>query len=458
MKGLIILLLIICTLPCRGQIISTVAGSGSGSGSASGNYFGDSYEATNAGLNNPMGAVIGSNGVIYVSDFLNSRVRKIDTNGIITTYAGNGTYGYSGEGVPATDAEMKKPSFLFVGNNSLYIPDGLNSRIRKVSPSGIITTIAGKDTAGYTGDNGPATAAELCTPVGIKMDGNGNIYYADDACSIVRKIDTVGIITTVAGNGVVGYGGDNGPADSAAIQNCVDIAIDKIGNMYIADMNNNRIRKVDTIGNITTYAGTGDFGYSGDHGQATAAKMYYPQGLTVDGAGQLYFADCGNNVIRKIDTLGIVTTVVGNGYGAGSGGTVGGFFGDGGLATNAELFAPEGIAFDGEGNLYIADCYNNRIRKVTHLGIPLEVRGIEKWRTEINVYPNPATNWLAVEHADGGNIMITDCAGRQLEKLPVVATGEIQMVNIEGLQAGMYIVEVVDKEGIKTIRKIVKMK
>ena len=452
-------MLIICTLTCRAQIISTVAGSGSGSGSASGGFSGDNYQATNALLNNPIGVSIDILGNLYVSDNINRRIRKVDVSGIITTIAGTGATGYYGNNISATDAEISEVGYLFIdSDNNLYIPDDWNSRIRKIDPTGIITTIAGKDTAGYMGDNGPATAAELCTPFGIKMDGTGNLYYADDACSIVRKIDIAGIITTVAGNGVVGYGGDNGPADSASLQNCVDIAFDKRGNMYISELSNDRIRKVDVHGIITTFAGTGDFGYSGDHGPATAAHLDYPEGIAVDGAGNVYFADEGNNVIRKIDTLGTITTVVGNGYGAGSMGSIGGSSGDGGLATDAEMRLPAGIAFDAEGNLYIADYWNNRIRKVTHLGIPLEVRGIEKWRTEINVYPNPATNWLAVEHADGGNIMITDCAGRPLEKLPVAATGDMQMVNIEGLQAGMYIVEVVDKEGIKTIRKIVKMK
>ncbi len=311
--------------------------------------------------------------------------------GIITTVAGNGScairdgYGicYSGDGGLATSAELWFPADIaFDGAGDLYIADsaGDDNRIRKVT-NGIINTVAGVGTSGYNGDNIQATTAELSGPRGIVVDGAGNLCIADSGNNRIRKVTPGGIISTVAGNGTAGYGGDGGPATSAELNNPTSVAMDGAGSLYIADTGNNRIRSVSPGGTITTVAGNGTAGSSGDGGPATKAEFYYPAGVAVDGAGNLYIGDTGNNRVRMVAPGGVITTVAGNGYGeggTGSGGVItgsGGFSGDGGPATSAELNNPEGVAVDGAGNLYIADSTNHRIRKVTPGGIITTVAG-----------------------------------------------------------------------------------
>jgi RHS repeat-associated protein len=222
----------------------------------------------------------------------------------------------------------------------------------------IIETVAGNGTLGYSGDGGPAAQAELTYPCGVAVDGSGNIYIADRCNWCIRKVDTSGIITTVAGDGAWwgGYSGDGGPADQAELSYSHDVAVDGSGNLYIADTFNHCIRKVDTSGIITTVAGDGTYGYSGDGGPAAQAELNYPCGVAVDGSGNIYIADTDNDRIRKVDTSGIITTVAGEGtYG---------YSGDGGPAAQAELKRPYGVAVDGSGNIYISDMNNDRIRKV----------------------------------------------------------------------------------------------
>ena len=218
------------------------------------------------------------------------------------------------------------------------------------STTGIITTIAGNGIAGYSGDGGLATNAELNNPYGVAVDSNGNIYIADTNNNRIRKVNsTTGIITTIAGNGTAGYSGDGGLATNAELYYPYGVAVDSNGNIYIADTYNNRIRKVNsTTGIITTIAGNGTAGYSGDGGPATNAQLNYPYGVAVDSSGNIYIADTDNNRIRKVNsTTGIITTIAGNGNP--------GYSGDGGPATNAELYDPSGVAVDSNGNIYIAD-------------------------------------------------------------------------------------------------------
>ena len=231
--------------------------------------------------------------------------------------------------------------------------------ILQVSP-GNLKTIAGNGTVGYTGNGGPAIAAELHEPGGMGFDVLGNLYFADELNNVIRKVDTAGNITTVAGNGTAGFSGDGGPAVNAQLDDPFGVTVNAAGELYIQDTVNARIRKVDTTGTITTIAGNGQFGFSGDGGPATSAELNTNQGARFDKNGNLYVSDCGNGAIRKIDINGIITTVAGNG--------TEGFSGDGGPATSAQLYCPSGAAVDSAGNLYIADELNNRIRKVGSAG------------------------------------------------------------------------------------------
>jgi sugar lactone lactonase YvrE len=318
--------------PAAGRII-TVAGNGSSSSS------GDGGLATNAGMNYPRGITFDSLGNLFISE---TSVRKVDTNGIITSIAG--TSGWSG-------------NIAFDSLDNLYIAIcGTQPLVRKMDRNGVITTVAGNGTVGFSGDGGQAINAQLYCPSGIAFDSSDNLYIADLGNARIRKVDSNGIITTIAGNGTQGFSGDGGQAIDAGLYFPSGITFDSSDNLYVADSGNNRIRKVDTSGIITTIAGNGTQGFSGDGGQAIDAGLYFPSGITFDSSGNLYIADVNNHRVRKINTTGAITTVAGNGSG--------GFSGDGGLATSAALGSGGGIAFDSSGNLYIGDSSNNRIRMV----------------------------------------------------------------------------------------------
>jgi len=350
-------------------IISTVAGNGTG-GYVSAQ---DGGTATSAEIDNPNGVAVDGAGNLYIADDFNQRIRKVTAaTGIITTVAGNGTQCTTSattgclDGGAATSAKLYTPSGVAVdGAGNFYIADENDMLIRKVTAAtGIITTVAGNGSFGYSGDNGAATSAKLQNPTGVAVDSAGNLYIADEYNHRIRKVAAAtGIITTVAGTSTGGYvaAQDGGAATSAELYYPNGIAVDGAGNLYIADSSNNRIRKVTAVtGIITTVAGNGTGGYSGDTGAATSAELHYPTGCVVDGAGNLYIADTDNHRIRMVAAAtGIITTVAGNG----TGGYVSAQ--DGGGATSAELNNPTGVVVDGAGNLYIADSTNNRIRKVT---------------------------------------------------------------------------------------------
>ena len=344
-------------------IINTVAGGGSGCGGAT-DSVGDGCAATSASLDNPSGTALDSAGNLYIADTFNHRVRKVDTSGNITTVAGTGTAGYNGDNMPASTAQLNEPAAVAVdGAGNLYIADSFNDRVRKVDTSGNITTVAGTGTGGYNGDNIPASTAQLSQPTGLALGGVGNLYIADFAGERVRKVDIGGTITTVAGNGTPGYI-DNVAATNAEFSNPNGVALDSAGNLYIADSYNCLIREVTAAtGIITTVAGTttgagnsSNCGSSGDGGPATSAALSSPYGVAVDSAGNIYIADFDNQRIRKVNGAGTINTVAGTGAG-GSGG-------DGGPATSAGFFAPVGVTVDPAGNLYIADEGNGRIRAV----------------------------------------------------------------------------------------------
>ena len=381
-------------------VITTVAGNGTQG------YSGDNGPATSAALFFPSGIAVDAAGNLYIADTYNHRIRKV-SNGVITTVAGNGTGGYSGDGGPATSAELKFPQGVTVdASGNLYIADLANYRIRKVS-NGVIITVAGNGTYGYSGDNGPATSAQLNFPDGVAMDVPGNLYIADGRNNRIREVSN-GVIATVAGTGTGDYSGDGGPATSAKLYDPVGVAVDAAGNLYIADLANYRIRKVSN-GVITTVAGNGTPGYGGDNGPATSAQLNVPEGVTVDAAGNLYIADRDNNRVRKVAN-GVITTIAGNG--------TAGYSGDGGPAISAELNGPLGIAVDAAGNIYIADYYNNRIRKVSNGAITTVAGGGSSGLGE----NGPATNaqfngpyGVAIDAL--GNLYIADHGNYRIRKV-----------------------------------------
>jgi len=395
-------------------IITTVAGNGVLG------FAGDGGAATSAQLANPTGVAVDGSGNLFVADTnsnvtpaANNRIRKVSPNGLITTVAGNGSWGFSGDGGPATSAQLATPAGVALdGSGNLFIADSRNGRVRKVSASGVITTVAGNGAAGSSGDGGPATSAQLGGPDGVAVDASGNLWIADGVTSLVRKVSTNGIITTVAGNGFSSFSGDGGPATSARLSIPAGVAIDVAGNLVIADSGNSRIRKVSTNAIINTIAGNGIGGASGDGGPATGASLAAPNAVAVDGSGNLFIADYANNSVRKVSTDGGITTVAGNG--------LGGFSGDGGPATSAQLGGPDGVAVDMSGNIFIADANNKRIRRVSPNGSITTVAGTGS--PGFSGDGGPATSasmgspyGVAVDGQ--GNLFIADWANGRVRKL-----------------------------------------
>jgi trimeric autotransporter adhesin len=367
--------------------ITTVAGNGAY------RYAGDGGPATNAALNHPNDIAVDNSGDVLIADLLNERVREVSNNGTIATVAGNGIAGFSGDNGLATSASLFYPGWLAIdGSGNLYIADEANYRVRKVNPAGTITTVAGNGVYGYSGDNGPATSASMSEPAGLAVDAGGNLYIADIYNHVVRKVDTSGTITTIAGNGTEGHSGDGGPATSASFESPVGLAVDASGNLFISDEGYPVVRKVTTGGIIWTVAGNGKYGYSGDNGPATSATLSTPIGVAVDALGNLFIADAGNSDVREV-AGGVITTVAGNG--------TFGFSGDGGAPTSAALSSPHAVTLDAAGNLYIADQGNERIREVTGLpksGVPGDFNGTG--HTDV-VWQDPATGQSQVWYLSG---------------------------------------------------------
>lgn len=355
------------------DVITTAAGIGSQGSS------GDGGAATAAQLSQPHRVAVDAAGNLYIADSGNYRIRKVDAaTGIISTVAGTGAQGSSGDGGAATSAKLSQPKGVALdAAGNIYIADTANNKIRKVTVStGVIDTVAGTGSPGSSGDGGAATSAKLKQPESVAVDAAGNIYIADTSNHTIRKVDaSTGNIDTIAGTGQPGGTGDGGAATSAKMWFPVGVAVDAAGNVYIADSNNHKIRKVDaSTGIISAVAGTGSPGSSGDGGAATAAKIKRSEGVTVDDAGNLYIADTGNHKIRKVDaSTGIISTLAGTGS---SGDT-----GDGGLATWARLDSPRSAIVNAAGILHIADGGNHKIRKIVMGDAPR----IIQWRE----VPNP---------------------------------------------------------------------
>ena len=319
-------------------------------------YTGDDSLATVAELSGPSGIACAAGGAVIFADSRNNVVRSVGSSGIITTIAGKGTAGFTGDGGAATAAQLRGANGVALdASGNLYIADTRNNVIRKVDALGIITTVAGTGTGGYAGDGGAATAALLRGPVGVAVDGAGNVYFSDSRNQVVRKVTTSGIIFTVAGNNTPGYTGDTSPATAAQLSNPLGIAITSAGNLYIADARNNVIRIVNSAGVINTFAGSGLYGHSGDGGAATAASFEATADVKVDASGNVFIAD-SSNTVRVVNTSGIVSGYAGTG--------VAGYSGDGGAATAAKMSGPVGLAIDASHNVYIATQGNNVIRRV----------------------------------------------------------------------------------------------
>jgi photosystem II stability/assembly factor-like uncharacterized protein/sugar lactone lactonase YvrE len=334
----------------------------------SGEDLGDGGPAVNARLGYPSGLAIEANGTLFIADTVNNRIRRVSPQtGMITTVAGRGPTGiekaaFSGDGGPATSARLDAPTGVVLDSDgNLVIAHAFTSRIRRVaSRTGTITTIAGMGVPGFSGDGGPAVRAQLNQPSALAVDARGSLFICDTQNHRIRKVDmSTGIVTTVAGTGVAGFSGDGGPAVKAQLNYPGGLAVDARGNLFVSDTWNHRVRRIDaSTGIVTTVAGTGVAGFSGDGGPAVKAQFNYPLGLAIDTSGNLFVAESAGQRVRKITAGGAIATTV-----AGTG--VYGFSGDGGPATPAQLRSPTAVVVDASGNLFIADQVNNRIRKVT---------------------------------------------------------------------------------------------
>lgn len=412
------------------NIINTVAGSGQSG------FDGDGRLALGAALNNPVGIAVDPAGNLFISDTSNDRIRKVDgATGLISTLAGNGLKGFAGDNGPAAEASLFDPFGIAVdAAGNVYIADTANSRIRKVAAgTRKITTVAGNGQKRFSGDDGLATSASLNFPQGVAVDGDGNIYIADTFNFRIRKVSaTTGLITTIAGNGQRGFSGDNGQAVSASIDYAYGLNVDSVGNIFIVDTFNERIRRVDAItGVITTVAGNGQRGFLGDGGPATSAALMDPVAVSIDAAGHLYIDDTFNFRVRKVDArTGIITTVAGSGSQA--------VPGDNGPATLASLTLPSDVALDRSNNIFIADTFNQQIRRVDASTGTINVfagNGQKGFSGDNGLASAASLNDpLGVAVDSDGNLLIADTDNNRIRKVSV-ATGLIVTIAGNGQAA-----------------------
>jgi sugar lactone lactonase YvrE len=369
-------------------------------------------------LSAPLGAVIGvatdSAGNRYFSDRDNNLILKVDRRGILSVFAGNGSAGFSGDGGTATSASLASPNGIALDTSgNLYICDTSNNRIRRVAPNGIITTIAGSGIRGFSGDGGPAYAASLAGPRGVAVDGTGNFFIADAGNHRIRRVSAAGLITTIAGSGSAGFSGDPGPATSAALNLPTAVAVDAAGRVLVADYGNQRVRAVQN-GTISTLVGTGKSGDVAEGTPALMAPISSPAGIAVDSAGNLLIADQLYNTIWKVNAGGIITTFAGINLLRGP------FDGDGGLAIYAALFRPEGVTIDSGGAVSIADTGNLRVRQVTTDGTISTIAGAGYFRfggdgaEAANAYLHSPQDVLSDAM---GNLYIADSENNRVRKV-----------------------------------------
>jgi hypothetical protein len=421
----------------QAQIIYTIAGNGSPG------YSGDGGPSYLARIDAPNGIVVDNAGNCFFADLANCRVRKINPTGVITTVAGSGTAGFSGDGGPAILAQLSSPRDVEVDTKgNLFIIDQNNNRVRKVDVNGNISTIAGTGIAGYSGDGGPATNAQVYLPWSVAIDSKNNVYIGDGFNGRIRKIDTNGIISTFAGTGIGGYNGDGGPALSADL-NPDGMDFDANDNLYFASWVNGVVRKIAVSGIITTFAGTGLPGYSGDGGPATAAQLYEPIEVTCDLFGNVFISSA-SNFIRKVNSNGNITTYAGT--------SVPGYNGDGIPAVSASLNNPYGIATDNSGNLFISDLINARVRTVCFnscLAGEVEL----PMRSDIPyVYPNPSNGRFHLEELSASTcVQVLDVTGREIDTLAV----QDNCIDLSDYTGGLYFLRLDPGKNHKLVKVIV---
>jgi len=360
-----------------------------------------------AGVYFPTSMAFDSASNLYITEAYSSRVRKVTPSGIATFVAGTGTPGFSGDGGPAAAAQLRNPFDIAIdAAGNLYIADAGNSRIRRVTTNGIISTVAGNGDPGFSGDRGPAVRAQLNNPRGIALDAAGNVYIADTGNGRIRKVSTKGEIATIAGtsgNGLPANLGDGGPAIEARLRTPYGLAADAAGNVYFSDMGAGRVRKIAADGKITTVAGTGTRGFSGDGGPATAAQLNSPLGVALDSAGNLYISDAASFRVRQVSPEGTISTIAGIG--------TRGSRGDGDSATSAQLDSPLRAAIGPSNNLYVVDPGAQRIRVVSQGQIGA-VPGTGKIATITslpqNAIPGPAIVIPGIERV-GGPVSSPSC-------------------------------------------------
>lgn len=347
--------LVLALVPADAPTIATVAGTGTAG------YAGDGGPARLAELRHPFDCAVDAAGNLFFSDTNNHCVRRVDAAGRITTVAGSGKKGYSGDGGPATSASFNEPYGIALdGAGNLFVADRLNACIRKVdAKAGAVTTVAGSGVKGYSGDGGPGERAKLREPTGIALDGKGLLYIADVGDQRIRVLDLrTGLIETVCGNGTKAHTGDGGPVSKATLYGPRAVAVARNGLLFVVEREGHCVRKIDLArGTIDRFAGRGEKGYFGDGGPAQNAKFNGPKEIDVDVAGNVFVVDTDNGAIRRVDgKTGVVTTV--------AGGKIRGSLGDGGRATAAQLGQPHGVAAAAGGALYVCDTLNHRIRVV----------------------------------------------------------------------------------------------
>jgi hypothetical protein len=447
MKKLLLLLLLPCSSFGQSGIITTIAGNGQGG------YSGDNGPALSAQIGNAGGMCFDNKGNFYiVQGATQNRIRIIDPFGIIRTFAGTGAQGFLGDNGPANNAQLNFPVDVACDSKgNIYIADGSNNRIRKVDTGGFITTFAGNGVSGYSGDNGAAIAASLHTPYGLSFDKHDNLYFADYNNHVVRKVGTTGVITTIAGTGALGFSGDNGPAVNAKLFSPTDVVVDSMGIIYIGDFQNNRVRKIDASGTITTIGGNGNGIYNGDSIPAITASISV-WSLVIDKHDNLYIADKSHARIRKINLInGIITTVAGNG--------TPGFSGDNALATAAQLNYPEFLTVDKCGDLYISEVQNKRVRKVDLDSCKSTVNPNPEsisttHQKTFGIYPNPANDVLHIINIKAGATYIIHNAMGRILRQGVLTAGNNE-IDIHSLTAGIYIIEL-RSEDVSVVGKFVK--
>ena len=426
------------------QIITTIAGNGSFG------VAGDGIPATATSFGTIGGITTDKIGNYYLGEFP-GKIYKISTSGIISTFAGTTSAGYSGDGGLATNAQLNVPGLItFDSIGNLFIADANNNRIRKINvTNGIITTVAGNGAGTYGGDGGPATAAAIYFPQSVAFDTHGNLYIGDGNNNRVRKVDVLGTITTIAGDGTPANNGDGEPATAAQITNIQGMQVDNNGNLDIAV--GLQVRKINLLtGMISSIAGTDLVGYSGDGSPATIAKMWLAVDLRIDSCGNIYISDEYNNVIRKIDPFGIIHTIAGNGDGGYLGGTAG-FSGDGGPATASELNGPRGITFDLNDNLIIIDNINHRVRKVSLPPCTLVNKVSDPEVLNLSIYPNPTTTELTIGSPNKiTQLIITNLIGQQVYTHEY--NTETVQVNVACLPSGIYFIKINGSE----VRRFIK--